>query len=329
MRHETLLITGADVQNLVSLADCIEAVEEIFHMRGTGQAPEPGVLGVHSGNGGFHIKAALATLSRPYFVAKTNGNFPENPRRNGLPSIQGVLVLCDATDGRPLALMDSMEITTLRTAAATGVAARHLSRAESTVATIVGCGVQGRAQLRAVAAVRPLERAHAVDTDPASRTRFARDMTEMLGIPVTSEDGLAAAGDTDIWVTCTTSRRPVLGPEHVRPGAFVAAVGADNPEKQEIDPRLFEGTTVVVDIAEQCAAIGDLRHALEAGSIRLDQVHAELGEVVAGSRPGRSHPSEVVLFDSTGTALQDLAAAAIVYERAVERGHPSTVVLGS
>jgi alanine dehydrogenase len=136
-----------------------------------------------------------------------------------------------------------------------------------------------------------------------------------------------ATRDSDISVTCTTSRRAILHPGDVRAGSFVAAVGADNPEKQEIEPALLAASTVVVDVLEQCATIGDLHHALDAGVMTRADVHAELGEIVAGRRPGRAADDEIIVFDSTGTALQDVAAAALVYERAVAAGRGARVNL--
>ncbi len=118
-------------------------------------------------------------------------------------------------------------------------------------------------------------------------------------------------------MTCTTSREPLLRPEHVRPGAFIAAVGADNPVKQELHPALMAVNKVVADVIEQCATIGDLHHAIVAGVMTASDVHAELGEVVAGKKSGRTSPEEITIFDSTGMALQDVAAAAWVYEKAV------------
>jgi ornithine cyclodeaminase/alanine dehydrogenase-like protein (mu-crystallin family) len=125
---------------------------------------------------------------------------------------------------------------------------------------------------------------------------------------------------SDVIVTCTTSKSPVLHQGEVSPGAFVAAVGADNEEKHEIDPALMARSRVITDITDQCARIGDLHHAIEAGVMSQRDVHAELGEVLAGSRPGRMSESETVIFDSTGAALQDVAAAALVYERALAAG---------
>jgi ornithine cyclodeaminase/alanine dehydrogenase-like protein (mu-crystallin family) len=133
---------------------------------------------------------------------------------------------------------------------------------------------------------------------------------------------------SDIWVTCTTARGWFVGREHVAPGTFAAAVGADHPEKQEIEPELLAASTVVVDVLQQCAAMGELHHALDAQVMGVDDVHAELAEVVSGRRPGRQYPEEIIVFDSTGTALEDVAAAALVYERALATGAGAPIDLG-
>jgi alanine dehydrogenase len=318
---EILLLTPREVRILLSLDTCIVAVEHAFRLYGEGKAAPPGVLGMHTRGGGFHIKAGLLPLSRHYFAAKVNGNFPGNPAASGLPTIQGVIVLCDAGDGRPLAVMDSIEITALRTAAATAVAAKYLSTRDSQVITICGCGKQGRMQLRALARVRELRRVFAYDIKEDQATRFAQELTDELAISVTAVTDLAsAARQSHICVTCTTSQEPLLGISDVAPGSFIAAVGADNPEKQELHPELLAKAKIVVDLIEQCASMGDLHHAIEAGVVAQADVHGELGEVVAGKKPGRTSSEEIIIFDSTGMALQDVAAAAVAYENAERQG---------
>ena len=135
---------------------------------------------------------------------------------------------------------------------------------------------------------------------------------------------MPALGDetrtSDIWVTCTSARRWFLGREHVSPGAFIAAVGADNPEKQEIEPELLAASTVVADLLDQCCGLGDLHHALDAGVMQPSDVHAELAQIVSAEKPGRRSPNEIIVFDSTGTALQDVAAATLVYRNALAAG---------
>jgi len=323
-----LVLSRRDVAALLDLDTCIAAVERAFRLHGEGRAAAPAVASVPVPGGGFHVKAGALDLGARYFAAKTNANLPENPGRHGLPTIQGVIVLCDAERGTPLAVMDSMEITVLRTAAATAVAARYLARPDASVAAVVGCGAQGRAQLRALSRVRRLRRALVYDVRPEAARQTADTLGPELGIPVTvSPDIAGATGAADLIVTCTPSREFLLGPAAVRPGAFVAGVGVDAEHKRELEPALLAAGAVVVDVLDQCAAFGDLRHALAAGLMTRESVRAELGQVVAGRAPGRTGPDEIVIFDSTGMALQDVAAAAAVYERAVERNMGTRIAI--
>jgi alanine dehydrogenase len=320
----TLIFTAADVDTLLDDDLCIEAVESAFRLHAEGRSLPPPSLGVAGRQGGFHVKAAgLEIDGRLYFAAKTNGNFPGNPDRSGLPTIQGVIVLCDAENGFPLAVMDSGRVTSRRTAAATAVAARHLARCDATEATVIGCGEQGYAQLRALVRVLPLARVHLVDvSEERARTlalRSARELGLDAHVAATTAEALRTS---HVCVTCTTSEQPVVWRDQIQPGTFVAGVGADNPNKQELDPHLLAAGRVVVDLLESCAAGGDLRHALEAGVMRRENVHAELADVVSGRKAGRTIEDEITIFDSTGTALQDVAAAVVVYRRglAAHRG---------
>jgi alanine dehydrogenase len=317
---EIILLSASDVQQLLTMDECIAAVENAFRLYGEGKAQPPAVLGVHTADGGFHVKAGTLQVGRQYFAAKVNGNFPENPQRFDLPTIQGVVVLCDAERGNPLAVMDSREITSLRTAAASAVAAKYLARRDSKVATICGCGEQGRVHLLALSRICALQQVLAYDQREAQAAQFVREMKDKLALSITAVSDLAAAvRQSDVCVTCTTSRKALLGPDAATPGLFIAAVGADNPVKQEIEPALMAQSKIVADILDQCVVMGDLHHALEAGAVQRSGVHGELGEVVAGKKPGRESEQEIIVFDSTGTALQDVAAAAVVYEKAVRQ----------
>jgi alanine dehydrogenase len=321
-RATTLILSRVEVEALLGFDDCFVAVEEAFRQHGSGEARPPGVLGVPGRDGGFHIKAGIMN---GFFAAKVNGNFFENEER-GLPRIQGVIVVCDAETGTPLAIMDSIAITRLRTAAATAVAAKHLARRDAKTVTICGCGAQGRSQLRALARTLPIEAAFSFDDVEQRARRFASELAPELGFRVTTARDLRSAVSTsDVVVTCTPSKIPFLFPGSLRPGTFVAAVGADGDDKQEIDAELLASATIVTDITEQCATIGDLHPAIDSGRMRREDVHAELGEIVAGKKPGRRTPEEIIVFDSTGMALQDVAAAAAVYERARAAGRGVSV----
>jgi alanine dehydrogenase len=322
-----LALSARDVLDLLTLRACIDAVEGAFRFHADGRTLGPGVLGIPATGGGFHIKAAGLVAERSYFAAKTNANFPSNPRR-GLPTIRGTVFLADATTGEPLALMDSSSVTALRTAAATAVAARFLARGDARRATVVGCGAQGALQLEAIAAVLPLQSIRVVDADHARAEALAGRAAAKLGLDVEAvKDVERALADSDVCVTCTPARRAFVARAHVAPGTFIAAVGADDRGKQELEPDLVASATLVVDVLEQCAEIGELQHALAEGLMTREQVHAELSDVVAGRRPGRTRHDEVTVFDSSGTAIEDVAAAIAVYERARAAGRGTTLTL--
>jgi alanine dehydrogenase len=325
----TLLLSRSEVAGLLSIDDYIAAVERVFQLYGEGKTEPPGILGVHAHDGGFHIKAGLLELDRSFFAAKINANFPQNANRFGLPLIQGAIFLADAENGYPLAIMDSMEITIQRTGAATAVAAKYLARRDSKSILICGCGNQGRVSVQALSKMFSLEHIYAYDINSTQARRFASELSDELKIAVETTDDLAEAMKrSDICVTCTPSTRFFLKQEYAQPGSFIAAVGADSETKQELDPVLLAQHKTVVDIAEQCASIGELHHAIASDLMTKQHVHAELGEVVAGIKPGRTSADEIIIFDSTGMALQDVIAASTVYKKAVDKGIGRTLDLG-
>src|SRR5688500_11942253 len=218
--------------------------------------------------------------------------------------------------------MDSIEITIIRTGAATGVASKYLSKKSSKVITIYGCGNQGRISLDAIAENRDLELAYLYDTSRSQAEKLYKhvaDLHKYIKV-VCVDDAKSAMKESDIVVTCTPSRIPIVNLDDIRPGTFIAAVGCDSENKSEIHPRLISASKVVSDFTEQTAAFGDLHHAIEQGFVSKSHVHAELGQIIAGQKSGRVNDDEIIVFDSTGTALQDVAAASIVYERALANG---------
>jgi alanine dehydrogenase len=313
MNPASLLLSRSEVAQLLTMRECIDAVEKMFRLLGEGKLPAPGILGIKAKEGGLHIKAGLLPGNRDYIVAKLNTNFPRNRAEHGLPTIQGVIVVCDGGDGRPLAVMDSIDITIKRTAAASAVAAKYLARPDSSVVTICGCGGQARAQLAALRSVLSLRKIYVFD----SRDEAARDFAAQVGPeaePVRELRG--ALQESDVCITCTTATEFFVRKEDVPPGMFIAAVGADDSHKQEIDPALLASQKVVADSLEQSCTIGDTHHAIAAGLMRKEDVHAELAEIVSGKKPGRTGVDEITIFDSTGMALEDAVAAVAVFEKA-------------
>jgi ornithine cyclodeaminase/alanine dehydrogenase-like protein (mu-crystallin family) len=319
-----LILTRGDVAALMAPVDWLEAVETGFRAAAEGKAQAPSPMTLPGWGGAFHAKGACLDDGRRYVALKLNGNFPANPETRGLPTIQGAILLCDGETGALLAIVDSIEVTLRRTAAASALAARFLARPDATAVLICGCGVQGAAQLEALRAVLPLTHGFAWDRDPALAAAFAA----AHGL-VAVDDPSTAARVSEVIVTCTTARTPFLTLPMVAPGTFIAAVGADSPDKSEIAPTLMAKALVVADVLAQCAEMGDLHHAIAAGAMNRGDVHAELGDLIAGARPGRASTEEITLFDSTGTALRDVAAAASIHRRAIAAGGFQTAALGA
>lgn len=314
-----IVLSRQDLAALMPFGEYVEAVADAFRMQAEGRAVAPPPMHIPIEGGGFHVKAGRLPLGPGYAAFKVNGNLPNNRAKRGLPTIQGAILLFDASTGSPVALIDSIEITVKRTGAATAVAARYLARPESSVATIIGCGVQGRIQLAALRHELDIRQVFLCDQDAAAAEMFAGEIArDGLDVDVPAKPGRAARA-SDVIVTCTPAHVPFLGPADVRSGTFIAAIGADNPEKSEIEPTLMARARVVTDLTEQCSYMGDLNHAIRAGTMQATDVHAELGELVAGRKPGRTEAHEITLFDGSGVGIQDVAASARAYGLARER----------
>ncbi|MEO5492589.1 MAG: ornithine cyclodeaminase family protein [Sphingomonas sp.] len=324
----TILLTRADVAALMDPAAYLDAVGAGFRAGATGRAQAPTPLSLPVPGGGFHGKAASITLDRDYVALKFNANFPGNPRGHGLPTIQGAILLCDGATGVLLAIMDSIEVTLGRTAAATALAARYLARRDSRALLICGCGDQAPAQLAALRAVLPLERVAVWDVDADRARAFARVTGRDDFAVVATDDLTAAARRSDVIVTCTSATTPFLDESMIAPGTFIAAIGADSPGKGEIAPTLMARATVVADVIEQCAVMGDLHHALAAGAMTLSQVHGDLGALVTGQITVPDSAG-ITLFDSTGTGIQDVATAVAVFGRACAAGRGTAIALAA
>ncbi|MDB6169827.1 MAG: ornithine cyclodeaminase [Verrucomicrobia bacterium] len=323
----TLCLTAADVSALLTLPDCILAVEAAFAAHARGQSLAPTIAHVDAPQGEFHLKAGgLFVGGRPMFCLKCNGGFFHNPERHNLPAIRGLILLCDGDNGAPLAVMESGVITRLRTGAATAVAAKYLARPDSRTVTVCGTGRQARIQLQALCEVLPIAQVFVHSRNPARAAQFAEEISAALQVTVNPAPDLSAATrKSDVVVTCTPARGAFLFRDMVVPGTFIAAVGADSPAKQELEPALVAACAVVTDLTEQAAHVGELHHAVAAGLMTRAEVRGELGEVVIGQKRGRKFPGEITLFDSTGTALQDAAAAVCVYQRARDAGRGQEV----
>lgn len=322
-----IVLPKQELTALMPFGEYVEAVADAFRMHAEGRSISPPPMHIPADGGGFHVKAGSLPIGPGYTAIKVNGNFPNNRAARGLPTIQGAILLFDTSTGSPVALLDSIEITIKRTGAATAVAARYLARPESQVGMIFGCGTQGRVQLTALRHQLDIRRVFVHDRDAGAADTFASEISrDGLDVDVPVKPKLAARA-SDVIVTCTSAHAPFLGPADVRSGTFIAAIGADNPEKSEIEPALVARARVVTDLTEQCSHMGDLHHAIDAGAMQAADVYAELGELVAGRKPGRTEAHQITLFDGSGVGIQDVAASARAYELAKMRGVGSKLSL--
>jgi ornithine cyclodeaminase/alanine dehydrogenase-like protein (mu-crystallin family) len=324
-----LVLSRQEVEQLLDLPGAIRSVEAGFRLAGSGGAFEGFREQIPVDGGTFHVVGGgLRFADQPVVGLKMNGRFePEAGTPDG-QRVRGTILLADARDGKPLALMDSAAVTVLRTAAVVAVAARYLAREKSATALIVGSGRQGGAALEALQLVRPVRRVFVWSRSGERARSLADRYAQEPEIDVLATNDLAAAAaQADVIVTATPSTAPVLHADEVRPGTFVAAIGADGPGKQELDVAILAKARVVVDLLDQCARHGELAHAIRAGVMTATDVHASLAQVVSGLRPGRADDDAIFVFDSTGTAIQDVAAAVAVADAALARGIGRTVEL--
>lgn len=312
---DALIISRADIDRVMTTADWLEAAEVAFRAAAEGKAVSPPPMHIPARRGGFHVKAASISLDRNYVAVKVNGNFPANPLELDLPTVQGAIILADGRDGVLLAVLDSIEVTLRRTAAASALAARLLAMPDSATLLVCGCGAQGHAHVQAMREIFSFTDLLAWDEKEEVAEAFARDLH---GTAVTDVSDASPAAD--VIVCCTSSRTPYLSSNIISPGTFIAAVGADNPDKNEVAPELMAEAVVVTDSTKQCAVMGDLHHAIAAGFMKEGDVCAELADVLVGTADRRRSAEDIIVFDSTGIGLLDATASAAIYERSVAMG---------
>ncbi len=318
---DMIILTEADLRHLVPLdMEAVATVEEAFQALAGGQVVMPPILrlDITQARGEVDVKTAYVP-GFDGFAIKVSPGFFDNPKL-GLPSVNGLMVYLSARTGLVEALLlDNGYLTNVRTAAAGAVAAKHLSRADASVAAILGAGAQGRLQLEALTLVRPIREARmwTRTAEAAQAEAAAAEMTEKLGIPVRAVDDAAeAVRGADIVVTTTPSSKPFLQADWLSPGQHVTAMGSDAEHKNEIDPAAFARLTYVADSLAQTRRLGELHHAIAARTAAADTAFAELGQVIAGTAPGRRASDEITLCDLTGTGAQDTAIATLAVARA-------------
>ncbi|MFQ5669251.1 MAG: ornithine cyclodeaminase family protein [Acidobacteriota bacterium] len=317
--RETLLLGRAEVRRLLSMADALRVVEPAFAAHGRKETRMPAKIYLDLPEFGGDFRAMPAYIpSLKAAGMKWVSSHSRNPGQ-GRPAVIAVLILSDPETAEPLAVMDATFLTLMRTGAAGGIAAKVLSRADSTCLALIGAGVQSHAQLEAIRSVRAITSVRLHDPNPAARESFHARF-QGAGLEITDAPTAAEAVEgADIIVTTTPSRRPVVNRSHLADGVHINAIGADAPGKQELDEAILRDAQVFVDDRQQTFHSGEVNVPLSQGRLKAEEIQGTLGEVVAGTIQGRTSRAAVTVFDSTGLAVQDMAVARAVYERAVEQ----------
>jgi ornithine cyclodeaminase len=315
------ILTEADLRQIVKLdLDAVACVEGAFRALATLPVAMPPImrLDIPEHNGEVDVKTAYVP-GLDDFAIKISPGFFGNPAL-GLPSVNGLMVLLSSRTGLVEALLlDNGYLTDVRTAAAGAVAAKHLSRPDSTVAAIFGAGVQAALQLEALTLVRPIREARIWARQPERAAATAARLSERLGFRVrAAEEGRAAVAGADIVVTTTPADRPILMADWLEPGQHVTAMGSDAEHKNELDPAILSRADLyVADRLTQTRRLGELHHAIAAGTVAADREFPELGAVIAGQAAGRPTTDAITVCDLTGTGVQDTAIATLARGRAL------------
>jgi len=318
------ILTEAELRQAVALdLESLACVEQAFAALATEAVVMPPILrlDIHENNGEVDVKTAYVP-GLDSFAIKISPGFFDNPKL-GLPSLNGLMVLFSAKTGLVEALLlDNGYLTDVRTAAAGAVAAKHLARPDARTAAILGGGTQGRLQLQALTLVRPIETARIWARRPEQSEALAQEAATRLGIEAIPLDSAeAAVRGADIVVTTTPAQEPILMAAWLSPGQHVTAMGSDAEHKNELEPAVVSAADhYVCDRQSQAALLGELHHAIAARLVSAETVFPEIGQVIAGTEPGRSGAQQITVCDLTGTGVQDTAIASLAAARCQAAG---------
>jgi ornithine cyclodeaminase len=323
-----LILNHTEVEQLLPISECISAMEDAFTALARGEAHQPlrTIFRPPEVKGVMAMMPTFCATPSPLFGLKAICVFPGNAAI-GKDAHQGGVMLFDGNTGEPLALVNASAITAIRTAAVSGLATRLLAREDAGDLAIIGAGVQARPHLVAMNCVRPLRRIRIASQTFTNAQNFANEMQPHCATLIEPvETATAAVRGADIIVTATTSKDPVLNREWISSGAHINAIGTYSPKAREVDTATIVAATMFVDRRESALnEAGDYLIPASEGAIGPEHIRADLGEILTGVHPGRTSPGEITLFKSLGLAIEDLAAAALVYQKASEANAGSRV----
>lgn len=315
MAHEIQIVTEAELRAAIQLdVEMVDVVERAFAALAGGEVVMPPILSMDLPKANAEVDVKTAYIPGfDGFAIKVSPGFFDNPKL-GLSSLNGLMILFSAKTGLVEAVyLDNGYLTDIRTAAAGAVAARHLAPETIETAGVIGTGVQARLQIQAAHLVRPFKRVLVHGRDPAKAAACAQELAQTLGIAAEAvADPAALVADSQLVVTTTPARTPVLMADWLHPGLHITAMGSDQEGKNEIDPAALAAADLYVcDRVSQCQTSGELEAARAAG-VLTDVTPPELGEIIAGTATGRRTPEDVTICDLTGTGAQDTAIASHV-----------------
>lgn len=317
---KTLLLNKAQVRSLISMREVIATVEEAYKAFNSNQVVQPGYIGIHlpPPRGEIDFKLGYCKANEMISMKASSGGFINNPESHRVPSGMGTIVLFDAQSCALICVMDGSLITGLRTGASGAVSVKALARKNAKKITSIGTGHQARMQIRAIREIIKIEVIHAWDSNADTLSKYKDDIESEFGIPVMmAASKKEAVEQADILITTTRGKGSLVEAAWVQPGTHIVAIGTDQQGKQELDPEIFKNAKIVNDSISQCTEKGETWHPINKNLISKDDIHAEIGEILLGIKPGREHEDEITIFDSTGMAIQDNTTATKIYHNAM------------
>ena len=318
MENQIIWLNRKEVESLLDMKGTLKVVEEAFRQHGLKKVQMPPKLYLYFKNHNGDLRTMPGYLEEQDITGvKIVNVHPDNPKI-GLPTVMALVILNSTETGAPLAIMDGTYLTDMRTGAAGGVAVKYLARKNAKTVGFVGTGNQARSQLMAINEIIDINEIKATSASEKQTLAFKDDMELKIECEITPEKTIRQVCDCDILVTTTPSRQPIVMNEWICEGTHINAIGADAPGKEELDPMILKRSKVIVDDIQQASHSGEVNVPISKGSLSVNDIFGELGEVITGKKKARTNDSDITVFDSTGLAIQDVATADLVYRKAIE-----------
>ena len=318
MENQILWLNRKEVESFLDMKRALKVVEEAFRQHGLKKVQMPPKLYLYFKNHNGDLRTMPAYLEEQDIAGvKIVNVHPDNPKI-GLPTVMALMILNSTETGAPLAIMDATYLTDMRTGAAGGVAVKYLARKNAKTVGFVGTGNQARSQLLAISEIIDIHEIKATSTSEKQTLAFKDDMELKIECEITAKKTIREVCDCDILVTTTPSREPIVMDDWILEGTHINAIGADAPGKEELDPLILKRAKIIVDDIRQASHSGEVNVPISNGSLLVNDIFGELGEVLTGKKKPRTNDSDITVFDSTGLAIQDVATADMVYRKALK-----------